>query len=81
MIVNKELVVSNCKKADTIDELRQKKFQPFPNAAKAKAAGETKDVEENDDAKKAASGTSTDYDYPLGMAIWSPTKEKVRVPH
>ena len=63
MIVNKELVVSNRKKADTIDKLCQKKFQPFPNAAKAKAAGET------------------DYDYPLGMAIWSPTKEKVRVPH
>jgi len=81
MIINKELVVSNRKKADIVDELRQKKFRPFPKAAKAKAAGETEDVEENDDAEEAASGTSTDYDYLLGMAIWSLTKEKVRVPH
>ena len=81
MIVNKELVVSNRKKADIIDELRQKKFRPFPKAAKAKAAGETEDVEDNDEAEEAASGTSTDYDYLLGMAIWSLTKEKVRMPH
>ena len=77
MIVNKELVVSNRKKADIIDELRQKKFRPFPKVAKAKAAGETEDVEENDEAEEAASGTSTDYDYLLGMAIWSLTKEKI----
>ena len=81
MIISKELVVSNRKKADIVDELRQKKFRPFPKVAKAKAAGETEDVEENDDAEEAASGTSTDYDYLLGMAIWSLTKEKVRVPH
>ena len=80
MIVSKELVVSNRKKADIVEELRQKKFRPFPNVAKAKAAGETEDVEENDEAEEApASGTSTDYDYLLGMAIWSLTKEKVRI--
>lgn len=81
MIVNKELVVSNRKKVDIIDELRHKKFRPFPKVAKAKAMGETEDVEENDEAEEAASGTSTDYDYLLGMAIWSLTKEKVCVPH
>ena len=81
MIINKELVVSNRKKADIIEELRQKKFRPFPKVTKAKAAGETEDVEENDEAEEAASGTSTDYDYLLGMAIWSLTKEKVRMPH
>ena len=80
MIVSKELVVSNRKKADIVEELRQKKFRPFPKVAKAKAAGETEDVEENDEAEEAAaSGTSTDYDYLLGMAIWSLTKEKVRI--
>lgn len=78
MIVNKELVVSNRKKADIIEELRQKKFRPFPKVTKAKAAGEAEDAEENDEAEEAASGTSTDYDYLLGMAIWSLTKEKVR---
>jgi hypothetical protein len=79
MIINKELVVSNRKKVDIVDELRQKKFRPFPKVAKAKAAGETEDVEGNDEAEEeVASGTSTDYDYLLGMAIWSLTKEKVR---
>lgn len=80
MIVNKELVVSNRKKADIVEELRQKKFRPFPKVAKAKAAGETEDAEEgaNDEADEATTGgTSTDYDYLLGMAIWSLTKEKV----
>jgi DNA gyrase/topoisomerase IV, subunit A len=81
MIVNKELVVSNRKKADIVEELRQKKFRPFPKAAKAKAAGETEDVEANDDDEAETTGTSTDYDYLLGMAIWSLTKEKVRIMH
>ncbi|KAI9451533.1 DNA topoisomerase [Russula earlei] len=61
MIVSKELVVSNRKKADIVEELRQKKFRPFPKAAE----------------EAAATGASTDYDYLLGMAIWSLTKEKI----
>ncbi|KAI9452414.1 DNA topoisomerase [Lactarius psammicola] len=75
MIVNKELVVSNRKKADIVVELRRKNFRPFPKVAKAKAAGENEDAEEEE--PEAASGTSTDYDYLLGMAIWSLTKEKI----
>ena len=75
MIVNKELVVSNRKKADIVVELRQKNFRPFPKVAKAKAAGENEDAEE--DEPEEASGTATDYDYLLGMPIWSLTREKV----
>ncbi|KAN0138695.1 type II DNA topoisomerase [Lactarius tabidus] len=75
MIVNKELVVSNRKKADLVAELRQKDFRPFPKVAKAKAAGENEDAEE--DEPEAVSGTSTDYDYLLGMPIWSLTREKI----
>jgi DNA topoisomerase II len=70
MIVSKELVVSNRKKVDIVEELRQKKFRPFPKVAKAKAAGETEGAEEgaNDEAEEATTGgTSTDYDYLLGM--------------
>ena len=81
MIVSKELVVSNRKKAEIVVELRQKKFRPFPKVAKAKSAGETEDVEEGaDDEAEAATG-ATDYDYLLGMPIWSLTKEKVRRLH
>jgi DNA topoisomerase II len=84
MIVNKELVVSNRKKADIVEDLRQKKFRPFPKVAKGKAAGETDEADEgaNDEAEEAATGgTSTDYDYLLSMAIWSLTKERVRHAH
>jgi DNA topoisomerase-2 len=64
--------------------LRQKKFRPFLKATKAKAAGETEDGEDgaNDEAGEATTGgVSAEYDYLLGMAIWSLTKEKVRRVH
>ncbi|KAI6133866.1 DNA topoisomerase II [Pisolithus croceorrhizus] len=81
MIVDKELVVSNRKKADIIADLRKFKFRPFPKVSKAKAAGETEEVvNQDEDAGEAEAGEaagSTDYDYLLGMAIWSLTKEKI----
>ncbi|KAI0328009.1 type II DNA topoisomerase [Cubamyces sp. BRFM 1775] len=75
MIVDKELVVSNRKKADIVAELRKKQFRPFPKVSKAKAAGETEDVVEDEEAE--SEGDASDYDYLLGMAIWSLTKEKI----
>ncbi|KAG6373110.1 DNA topoisomerase II [Boletus reticuloceps] len=80
MIIEKELVVSNRKKTDIMADLRKLKFRPFPKVAKAKAAGETEDViMPDEDDEQAAEGVpgSTDYDYLLGMPIWSLTKEKV----
>ena len=78
MIVKKELTVSNRKKADIMAELRKKGFRAFPKVAKAKAAGEVEDVVEAEDEDEAeATGAATDYDYLLGMAIWSLTTEKV----
>ena len=74
MIVDKQLSVSNRRKADIVQELRKKQFRPFPKASKAKAAGETEDVVEDEDAE--SEGELSDYDYLLGMAIWSLTKEK-----
>ncbi|KAG2069851.1 type II DNA topoisomerase [Suillus decipiens] len=82
MIVDKELVVSNRKKNDLMAELRKLKFRPFPKVMKAKAAGETEDVVQPEDEEDEAEDTvkdagTTDYDYLLGMAIWSLTKEKI----
>ena len=83
MIVDKQLVVANRKKADIVAELRRKDFKPFPKVAKAKAAGETEEAQDDEDSSEdegAASNAnlnSSDYDYLLGMAIWSLTKEKV----
>ncbi|KAI0287325.1 hypothetical protein BC826DRAFT_54321 [Russula brevipes] len=48
----------------------------FPQGDKAKAAGDTEDVEDNDEAE-VETGASTDYDYLLSMAIWSLTKERI----
>lgn len=76
MIVQKQLSVSGRKKADIVHELREKQFRPFPKIAKAKAAGETQEAIEDED--EEATGADSDYDYLLGMAIWSLTKEKVR---
>ncbi|KZT68795.1 type II DNA topoisomerase [Daedalea quercina L-15889] len=79
MIVNKELVVNNRKKADIVAELRKLDFRPFPKVSKAKKAGETEELveinDEGDDDEEE--GKDTDFDYLLGMAIWSLTKEKI----
>lgn len=77
MIVDKQLVVSNRKKADIVNDLRKHKFRPFPKVAKAAASGETEPVVEEEEEDEGDNGADSDYDYLLGMAIWSLTKEKV----
>ena len=72
MIITKELSVSNKKKDIIVNELRGLNFKPFPKSKKAREAGETEAALEEED-----EGTASDYDYLLGMAIWSLTKEKV----
>ncbi|KAF8604983.1 DNA topoisomerase II [Ceratobasidium sp. AG-I] len=75
MIIKKELVVSNKKKADLCTELRKLEFRPFPKVRKAKEAGEDEGAQDDEDEQPV--GASSDYDYLLGMAIWSLTREKV----
>jgi len=77
MIIKKELSVSNKKKADLCTELRKLDFRPFPKVKKAKEAGEDAEVIEEADEDQPV-GASSDYDYLLGMAIWTLTREKVR---
>ena len=72
MIIDKELVVSNKKKANIVAELRTLKFRPFPKSKKTREEGETETTLEEED-----EGLASDYDYLLGMAIWSLTTEKV----
>lgn len=75
MIVDKQLSVSNRKKAAIVAELREKDFRPFPKVSKAKAAGEDQDVVEEEESE----GADSDYDYLLGMPIYSLTREKVNL--
>ena len=80
MIVSKQLSVSNRKKGDIVHELRKFGFRPFPKVSKAKAAGETEEViPDPDEGEAEEEGTDADFDYLLGMQIWSLTKEKVRM--
>lgn len=72
MIITKELVVSNKRKTALVTELRELKFKPFPKGKKVKEMGELEPVLEEEE-----EGMASDYDYLLGMAIWSLTAEKV----
>lgn len=76
MIITKELVVSGKRRPDIVAELRSLKFKPFPKKERAKEEGENEAAEEEEDGDE---GQASDYDYLLGMAIWSLTSEKVRV--
>jgi len=78
MILDKELVISRRKKSDLVAQLRKLEFRPFPKVAKAKAAGEDEPAEEEEE---EFTGTSSDYDYLLGMPIWSLTEEKACHPY
>jgi DNA topoisomerase-2 len=73
MIVAKELTVSGKKKAILETELRNLKFKPYPKTTKAREDGEDADVLEEEE------GQAGDFDYLLGMAIWSLTNERVRI--
>lgn len=77
MIVNRELVVSNRKKVDIVLDLRKHKFRPFPKG-NAKTSGEAEPTAEEEEVEEEeGTEADSDFDYLLGMAIWSLTKEKV----
>lgn len=79
MIIDGKLVVSKKKKLVLVQELKKLGFTPFPKADDAKKAGENEDVQEDEDDSEEIEGSvsASDYDYLLGMAIWSLTQERV----
>ncbi len=74
MIISRQLIVSNRKRADIVAELREKDFRPFPKSGKAVVAAEPEDEDPVDEEDISA---DSDYDYLLNMAIYNLTKEKV----
>ena len=76
MIIDGKLTVSKKKKQVLVQELRKLNFKPFSKLAEAKAEGENEDAIEEESEEEQESGIG-DYDYLLGMAIWSLTQEKV----
>ncbi|BFZ54993.1 DNA topoisomerase 2 [Savitreella phatthalungensis] len=77
MIISRELVVSNRKRSDLVTELDRLKFTSFPTKKLAHVAGEVEDVVEEEAEEAAVNHKDHGYDYLLGMAIWSLTKERV----
>ncbi|KAF4554280.1 DNA gyrase/topoisomerase IV subunit A-like protein [Elsinoe fawcettii] len=78
MIIDNKLIVSKKKKAVLVQELQKLGFKRIPKVADAKKAGELeKVVEEEAESEEDQEIGAGDYDYLLGMAIWSLTVERV----
>ncbi|KAF2458755.1 DNA topoisomerase [Lineolata rhizophorae] len=81
MIIDGKLVVSRKKKAVLVAELKRLGFKPIPKVADARKANELEPVVENEeeqsDETESGEVGASDYDYLLGMAIWSLTQERV----
>ncbi|KAA8571861.1 hypothetical protein EYC84_001818 [Monilinia fructicola] len=77
-IIENKLIVSKKKKPILVAELRKRGYEGFPKVTDAKKAGETDDVVENDEEVAADEDAGArDYDYLLGLPIWSLTQERV----
>lgn len=77
MIIDGKLVVSRKKKAVLVQELRKLNFKPIPKVIEAKKQGEFEEAMEDNEADEEPELGAGDYDYLLGMAIWSLTQERV----
>ena len=75
-VIAGQLVVSNRKKTELLDELQQKGFKLFSERKAAKK--EEDDGEEEDDSPADTISLSSGYDYLLSMKIWSLTMERVK---
>ncbi len=70
--------MSNRKKADIVADLRKHEFRAFPKNQSKAVAGEAAEDEDEGEEEDNKNGESlADFDYLLGMPIWSLTKEKI----
>ncbi|PMD50714.1 putative DNA topoisomerase 2 [Hyaloscypha bicolor E] len=77
-IIENKLVVSKKKKPVLVAELRKRDYEAFPKVTGAQKAGETDDVVENEEEVAADEDSGArDFDYLLGLPIWSLTQERV----
>jgi DNA topoisomerase-2 len=77
MIIDGQLIVSKKKKLVLVQELQRLGFKAFPKIDLSKKAGELEPLVDNDESDDEAAAGASDYDYLLGMAIWSLTQERV----
>lgn len=81
MIVDNKLTVNKKKKVVLVEELRKLKFDPIPKVADARKKDELEPIvnpdEDVEEEQEHAALGANDYDYLLGMAIWSLTQERI----
>ncbi|XP_010512994.1 PREDICTED: DNA topoisomerase 2 isoform X2 [Camelina sativa] len=86
-VVSGEIIVNNRKKADIVEDLRQRGFTPFPRKlmpVEAAVAGAVDAAEESEESSVDPADSAdtyipgSEYDYLLAMAIGSLTLEKVQ---
>ena len=79
MIIDNKLVVSKKKKSVLVTELQKLGFTRFPKVVDARKDGEFEKVVEegSEETEEDIEIGAGDYDYLLGMAIWSLTQERV----
>ncbi|EQL01682.1 DNA topoisomerase 2 [Ophiocordyceps sinensis CO18] len=78
-IIDGVLVVSKKRKDVLVQELRDRKYEAFPRGedVKKKGAKDDQDGSDNEDKDDVGEGGARDYDYLLGMPIWSLTAERL----
>lgn len=77
-IIDNKLIVGKKKKAVLVEELRDRDYEAFPpRADKKKTADEEEEDDDNQDVEGDSEGGARDYDYLLGMPIWSLTAERL----
>jgi DNA topoisomerase-2 len=75
-VIKGDVVVSNRKKKDLLQELQAKGFKAFHEDNSEEAAGDG--AEDGDETKDAVALLDKGYDYLLSMKIWSLTMERVQ---
>jgi DNA topoisomerase-2 len=69
MIIDGKLIIAKRKKADLIDELKQKGFKPFPKVSDAMKNGEDAPIADDDEeSEEDIELGSHAYDYLLGVS-------------
>ncbi|KJZ79767.1 DNA topoisomerase 2 [Hirsutella minnesotensis 3608] len=76
-IIDGDLIVSKKKKDVLIRELRDRKYEAFPRGEVKKKTTEDEIDASDNDQDDANDAGSRDYDYLLGMPIWSLTLERL----
>lgn len=79
-VIAQKIIIRNRKRAEIINELKERKFTQFydkKDQKKTKKVEDEEDSEDEESSKATASEKKSGYEYLLGMPLWSLTMERV----